>query len=88
MQAGVSSLDFHPEFWQLLAVGMHDGHVAVIDLTVRRDPETYAMTNLIMYRSSALRGKRTMPITQVSDIKLNAINQLLFKIFPFSHLTG
>lgn len=83
MQAGVSSLDFHPEFWQLLAVGMHDGHVAVIDLTVRRDPETYAMTNLIMYRSSALRGKRTMPITQVSDIKLNAINQLLFKIFPF-----
>ena len=83
MQAGVSSLDFHPEFWQLLAVGMHDGHVAVIDLTVRRDPETYAMTNLIMYRSSALRGKRTMPITQVSDIKLNAINQLLFKIFLF-----
>lgn len=66
MQAGVSSLDFHPEFWQLLAVGMHDGHVAVIDLTVRKDPETFITTNLIIYRSSPLRGKRTVPITQVS----------------------
>ena len=65
MPAGVSSLDFHPEYWQLLAVGMHDGHVAVLDLTVRRDPETYVTTNLIVYRSSALKGKRTMPVTQV-----------------------
>lgn len=65
MLAGVSSLDFHPEFWQLLAVGMHDGHVAVIDMTVRKDPETFKTTNLMVYRSSALRGKRTVPITQV-----------------------
>nr|SVE75482.1 EOG090X0HBC [Daphnia dolichocephala] len=64
LQAGVSSLDFHPEFWQLLAVGMHDGHVAVIDLTVRRDLETFSVSNLITYRSSAMRGKRTVPITQ------------------------
>ncbi|EFX88989.1 hypothetical protein DAPPUDRAFT_310944 [Daphnia pulex] len=66
VQAGVSSLDFHPEFWQLLAVGMHDGHVAVIDLTVRKDFDTFKVTNLITYRSSAMRGKRTVPITQVS----------------------
>ena len=38
MQTGVASLDFHCQFWQLLAVGLHDGHVAVIDLTQRRDP--------------------------------------------------
>ena len=38
LQAGVASLDFHRQFWQLLAVGLHDGHVAVIDLTQRRDP--------------------------------------------------
>nr|CAH0098947.1 unnamed protein product [Daphnia galeata] len=66
LQAGVSSLDFHPEFWQLLAVGMHDGHVAVIDLTVRKDSDTFAVTNLITYRSSAMRGKRTVPITQIN----------------------
>lgn len=66
LQAGVSSLDFHSEFWQLLAVGMHDGHVAVIDLTVRKDPDTFTTTNLIVYRSSPLRGKRTVPITQVN----------------------
>jgi dynein intermediate chain 1 len=69
LQAGVSSLDFHPEFWQLLAVGMHDGHVAVIDLTVRKDSDTFAVTNLITYRSSAMRGKRTVPITQVKLVK-------------------
>lgn len=68
LQAGVSSLDFHPEFWQLLAVGMHDGHVAVIDLTVRKDLETFSITNLITYRSSAMRGKRTVPITQVANL--------------------
>nr|SVE73913.1 EOG090X0HBC [Daphnia atkinsoni] len=67
LQAGVSSLDFHPEFWQLLAVGMHDGHVAVIDLTVRKDSESFSITNLITYRSSAMRGKRTVPITQVKN---------------------
>lgn len=69
LPAGVSSLDFHREFWQLLAVGMHDGHVAVIDLAVRKDPETYKVTNLITYRSSALRGKRTVPVTQVSTLQ-------------------
>ncbi len=65
LQAGVSSLDFHSEFWQLLAVGMHDGHVAVIDLAVRKDPEINNMSNLLVYRSSAMRGKRTVPVTQV-----------------------
>ena len=69
LQGGVSSLDFHPEFWQLLAVGMHDGHVAVIDLTVRKNADTFAMTNLITYRSSAMRGKRTTPITHVKFIR-------------------
>ena len=57
--SGVSSLDFHPEYFQLLAVGMHDGHVSVCDMSSRKN------TNLIVYRSSVLRGKRTVPITQV-----------------------
>lgn len=25
LSAGVSSVDFHKDFWQLLAVGLHDG---------------------------------------------------------------
>ena len=25
LSAGVSSVDFHREYWQLLAVGLHDG---------------------------------------------------------------
>ena len=65
-QAGVASLDFHHELWQLLAVGLHDGHVAVVDLTQRRNHvNDQHLTKLRVYRSSALRGKRTVPITQV-----------------------
>lgn len=82
LQAGVSSLDFHPEFWQLLAVGMHDGHVAVIDLTVRKDLETFSITNLITYRSSAMRGKRTVPITQVAKLMFKSLISTL-SAFPF-----
>jgi dynein intermediate chain 1 len=81
VQAGVSSLDFHPEFWQLLAVGMHDGHVAVIDLTVRKDSDTFKVTNLITYRSSAMRGKRTVPITQVKLITKKFFDFLLYSFF-------
>lgn len=67
LQAGVSSLDFHQQFWQLLAVGLHDGHVAVIDLTQRRDSQNdQQVTKMRVYRSSALRGKRTLPVTQVT----------------------
>ena len=62
--SGVSSLDFHPEYFQLLAVGMHDGHVSVCDMSSRKH------TNLIVYRSSVLRGKRTVPITQVHSSNL------------------
>nr|SVE83993.1 EOG090X0HBC [Daphnia pulex] len=81
VQAGVSSLDFHPEFWQLLAVGMHDGHVAVIDLTVRKDSDTFKVTNLITYRSSAMRGKRTVPITQVKLITKKFFGFLFYSFF-------
>lgn len=66
LTAGVSSLDFHREYWQLLAVGLHDGHVAVIDLAVKTRVEEETVIHLTVHRSSILRGKRTVPITQVS----------------------
>lgn len=69
LSAGVSSVDFHKVYWQLLAVGLHDGHVAVIDLSANFGgaAEDHKAGQLVVNRSSVLRGKRTAPITQVND---------------------
>ena len=75
--SGVSSLDFHPEYFQLLAVGMHDGHVSVCDMSSRKN------TNLIVYRSSVLRGKRTVPITQVMSSQSYCTFEYIIKTFYF-----
>nr|CAG4650383.1 EOG090X0AW0 [Sida crystallina] len=63
--AGVSSVDFHHEYWQLLAVGLHDGHIVVLDLAVKTRVDDEIVVHMHTNRTSILRGKRTVPITQV-----------------------
>lgn len=55
--SGAMCLDFHPEFPNLLAVGLYDGSVLVYDIaTNRRKP---------VYQSNVRVGKHTDPVWQV-----------------------
>ena len=56
-ESGVMSLDIHPEYPNLIAVGFYDGTVGVFN--------TADSSSLPKYTSSAKNGKHTDPVWQV-----------------------
>ena len=60
-ETGVMSLDIHPEYPNLIAVGFYDGSVAVYN-SAEGTPTTAAAPK---YTSNAKNGKHTDPVWQV-----------------------
>ncbi|PNH05389.1 Dynein, intermediate chain, flagellar outer arm [Tetrabaena socialis] len=56
-ESGVMSVDFHPEFANLLAVGCYDGTVLVYDVRLKKDAP--------IYQATVRTGKHNDPVWQV-----------------------
>ncbi|XP_071586234.1 dynein axonemal intermediate chain 1 isoform X2 [Heliangelus exortis] len=69
-ESGVMCLDFHNDHPYLLAVGFHDGNVAIYNLK--------KATSQPSYKSSAKSGKHTEPVWQVKWQKNDMDNNLNF----------
>lgn len=68
--AGVMSIDIHPEHPFLVVVGLYDGSVSVYNLQLK-SPNP-------IYRSTANTGKHTDPVWQVAWQKNDSDNNLNF----------
>jgi dynein intermediate chain 1 len=69
-ESGVMSLDFHPHFQSLLAVGCYDGTVMVFDIR--------NIINRPIYSSSIRTGKHTDPVWQVHWQEADLAKELNF----------
>ena len=68
--AGVLSVDFHPDYANLLAVGLYDGTVMVYDVARKQKQ--------LIYKSTVETGTHTEPVWQVSWEKADTQKALQF----------
>ena len=68
--SGVLSIDFHPQYTNLLVVGCYDGTVLVFDVARKVDP--------LIFKSSVESGTHSEPVWQVSWEKVEEQKALQF----------